>query len=199
VSFRDFRFPDVCSQLSLSARQADLYSHIPAVEVSGDTSTRLADGVRLAATIQTEKAISEYLIAPMLAEAWRMTGRVRSIYSGVELNADASAGLNGVCDFLIGGTEQQFFLEAPLLAVAESKPGNTRDGLGQCIAAMVAVRIFNERAGKPRPAVHGASTCGTAWRFLRLEGDALTIDIPEYYIDSPGRILGVLTHLMAAA
>jgi hypothetical protein len=60
---------------------------------------------------------------------------------------------------------------------------------------MVAIQIFNEREGKPLPAVHGCVTSGSVWRFLRLEGKRLFIDLPEYYLRDAAKILGILVSI----
>lgn len=69
--------------------------------------------------------------------------------------------------------------------------------LGQCIAEMVAARVLNERAQQPGP-VHGAVTTGTAWQFLRLDGDALTLDTQEYHVEQVARILAILRSIVSA-
>ena len=48
-------------------------------------------------------------------------------------------------------------------------------------------------------AVYGAVTTGTAWKFLRLRGAEVTIDLIEYHIESLGKILGVLGHIVETA
>jgi hypothetical protein len=39
--------------------------------------------------------------------------------------------------------------------------------------------------------VYGAVTIGSIWTFLRLTDTTLTIDLEEYMLAKPGRILGV--------
>jgi hypothetical protein len=41
-------------------------------------------------------------------------------------------------------------------------------------------------------AVCGVVTTGSAWKFLRLEGTTVTLDLKEYYIDNVGKLVGVL-------
>ena len=48
-------------------------------------------------------------------------------------------------------------MEAPIVAVVEAKKEDLIAGLGQCVAEMVAIQMFNEREGTPMPAVYG---CG---------------------------------------
>ena len=83
-----------------------------------------------------------------------------------------------------------------MVAVAEAKNDNIRSGLGQCAAEMLAAQTFNERRGRPLPAVFGVVTTGTNWKFLRLEGAALVLDLTEYYIAQPERVVGILIAMM---
>ena len=74
----------------------------------------------------------------------------------------------------------------------EAKREDIPSGLGQCVAAMVGARTFNERAGVAAAPVYGAVTTGNNWRFAKLEGDVVFIDRPEYYLPQVGKILGIL-------
>lgn len=78
------------------------------------------------------------------------------------------------------------------MAVVEAKREDIPGGLGQCVAVMVGAREFNQREGLPDTAIHGVVTTGSIWRFLRLEGNLVTIDHPEYYFHQLGKILGIL-------
>lgn len=66
--------------------------------------------------------------------------------------------------------------------------------MGQCAAEMVAAQRFNDKAGKPIDPIYGCVTTGSNWKFFRLSGQQLDIDIGEYLINEPDRILGVLLH-----
>ena len=117
-----------------------------------------------------------------------------AVYSGLEWTVDASRGLNGVCDFVLGVSKQVFFIEAPVLVAVEAKRDSIPDGLGQCAAEMVAAQLFNQNAGKPIDTIYGCVTTGANWKFLRLRDQRLEIDFDEYSITQPERILGVLLH-----
>jgi hypothetical protein len=81
--------------------------------------------------------------------------------------------------------------------VVEAKNENLKGGLGQCAAAMVGARLFNEREGGPAGPLHGAVTTGTLWQFLRLDGPVLRIDDREYHIERIAKILGILTGMLS--
>ncbi|MEO1764872.1 MAG: hypothetical protein AAFR83_23625, partial [Cyanobacteria bacterium J06629_18] len=57
---------------------------------------------------------------------------------------------------------------------------------------MIAAKIFNERSKNTIPAIYGTVTTGTNWRFLKLEGNVINIDLSEYYLRDIDKILGIL-------
>jgi hypothetical protein len=199
MAFGDFAFPQVHQDLGLTVLERDLFSQVPALSLRDDFLTTLTDGATVALATNTEKAKSEFIIAPLLLELRRLMGGAVGLFSGVELDVDATQGLNGICDFILTKETHQFILRAPLVAIVEAKNDNLRNGLGQCIAAMYAAELYNQRSGNNIPAVFGVVTTGSAWKFLRLEQAVLTLDLKEYYIDNAGKILGVLKHILETA
>ena len=198
MAFGDFTFPRVNQDLGLTVEEADLSSGVPGVALREEFAATIAEGAIIALAINTEKARSEFIIAPILLELRRRLGGAFALFSGVELNVEPARGLNGVCDFIFSGSPTQSILTAPLLTVVEAKNDNVRNGLGQCIASMVAAELFNQEAGSPISSVHGLVTTGAAWKFLRLRGTSVTLDLREYYVDDPGKILGVLQSFLEA-
>src|SRR5262249_12616728 len=123
--------------------------------------------------VNSEKARSEFIIAPVLAEARRRSVGPANVLPGITLDVDRERGLNGFCDFVIARTAEYYYLLSPLVAVVEAKREDLIGGLVQCAAAMVGLRLFNEREGATVPAVFGCVTSGSIWRFLRLAGTRL--------------------------
>ncbi len=152
--------------------------------------------VPLGSAIGTEKARSEFIIAPILAELTELTHHQVSLFSGIEFNVDEERGLSGRCDFLLSASSVQYSLVAPVLAVVEAKNDNINAGLGQCMAEMVAVQLFNQQEGVPRQTVYGAVTTGSVWRFLKLEETRLHIDAKEYFLESLEIVLGILLKIV---
>ena len=198
MAFRDFGFPEVQQTLGLTLAEADLFRGVPALELSPAFSERMHGDIALALAINTEKARSEFIIAPVLSELRRLLGGRFGLFSGVEFDVDASRGLNGYCDFILTRSPLQSVLTAPVVTIVEAKNDNLRSGLGQCIAAMVAAQEFNAKSSSPA-IVHGVVTTGSAWKFLRLEGAEVTLDVEEYFIAELGRIMGILAQILTAA
>ena len=134
MSFQQFTFPQVQHEFGLSLHDADLFSAAPPFNVRAEFLAFLRDGVALAVANSTEKAKSEFIIAPVLLEVRRALGQRFFLFSGVEWEADASRGLNGFCDFILTRGESQYVLSAPFVAIVEAKNDLIRSGLGQCIA-----------------------------------------------------------------
>lgn len=198
MAFRDFSFPQVQEQLGVRVEDVELFADTPPLAVREQFAAFLRDGTSLALANSTEKAKSEFIIAPVLLELRRSLNGKFALFSGVEWNVDAPLGLNGYCDFILGRGPSQHILQAPYVAIVEAKNDLIRTGLGQCIAAMVAARISNERAGLPGAAIHGAVSTGAAWKFLRLRGDVVAMDVPEYFIDNLPKIMGILRAIVEA-
>ncbi len=193
MAYSDFSLRTAREKFGLSLREdTDLYGAIAEVEVSPWLRGFLGKWSPAAVAMNTEKARSEMIIAPILMEAVEASGHRFNLFSGLSLDVDKDRGLSGVCDYLLALSPERFFLSHPVVAVVEAKREDIPSGLGQCVAAMVGARAFNEREGLPGTVIHGAVTTGSIWRFLKLEGDRVLIDLPEYYLHQVGKILGIL-------
>ncbi len=193
MSFREFDLPKVQHDFAVQLRMTQsLFPQVRPVPVSDELAGFWRRVMPLGLGLITEKARSELLTAPLLTEVWHHSNRQVVMLSGVEWMVDESAGLNGVADFLLCRSPLMLYVSAPLLVAVEAKRDSIPDGLGQCAAEMVAAQRFNQQAGTPIDPIYGCVTTGANWRFLRLAGSLLDIDLDEYSIAQPDRILGVL-------
>ena len=85
-----------------------------------------------------------------------------------------------------------FEIKLRVFALRETKGPEIESRLPQCAAQMVVAQLFNEREHNSIPAVFGCVTTGVVWRFIKLEGNNLSIDVDVYCLDNVPRILGVL-------
>jgi hypothetical protein len=169
-----------------------IFSNIPSHEISNLLQETLTENVPLATAINTEKARSELIIAPVLIEIRKLFNRQISLFSGIELNVDKEKDLTGFCDFLISRSPEQLFLKSPIIALVEAKNENIMAGLGQCAAEMIASKIYNEKEGIIVSKIYGVITSGNLWKFLRLEDNTLYIDLDDYVIKDITKIVGIL-------
>lgn len=179
--------------------QPNAFVEAASVTLSSLLRETLAESVTLALEVSTEKARSEFIIAPVLAEVRRQLGRQISLFSGIDFTVDSEAGLRGVCDFLFSLSPLQLSVQAPVLAVVEAKNENIKAGIGQCVAEMVAAQRFNAARAAALPSIYGVVTTGSNWKFLRLTETTVTVDQTEYSIASPEQVVGILIAMIREA
>lgn len=198
MSYSNFTLPAARAAFELEeVDTAGLFSDIEPVTPSELLISILDRKIPLATAIGTEKAKSEMIVADVLVELREQLDRKISLFSGIDFNVDDELGLTGVCDFVISLSPVQFDLQAPIIVLVEAKNDNLEVGLGQCVAEMVAAQRFNAEHGNDVPRVYGATTSGTEWRFLKLEGKKLDIDMLPYQIERCDQVLGILSSMVA--
>ena len=169
-----------------------IFADISSVEYSDFLAQTLKKYIPLALAIGTEKSRSELILTPILVEFKELLQNRISLFSGREFNVSPEKGLTGFCDFLISKSPEQIIIKAPVIALVEAKNDNIQSGLGQCIAEMIAAQLFNQQKGNEIETVYGSVTTGTNWKFMRLTGQILEIDLNEYFLNNVGQILGIL-------
>lgn len=175
-----------------------LFRAVEEVAPSIQLAAILEENVPLALNINTEKARSEMIIAPVLIEVRKLFAHNISLFSGVEFNVDSARSLNGYCDFLLSRSPDQVFVTEPVACIVEAKNENIRSGYAQCIATMIGAQIFNAHRSNPLDTILGVVTTGSNWKFLVLRENRVSIDFAEYLISDVGKILGVFVHAIGA-
>jgi hypothetical protein len=193
MAYSDFTLAKVRQKLGLTIDESQsLFNLVPPVQPSELLLLTLREYLPLATAINTEKARSELLIAPVLTELRRQLKNQMGFFSGAEFNVDAARELQGYCDYILSRSPEQFYITAPVVTIVEAKNESIKSGLGQCIASMVAAQIFNQSSGNEIEVIYGAVTSGTNWRFMTLSGSVVRIDSAEYFINEVDKILGIL-------
>lgn len=190
MSYTDFTLDLVLVRFGLSLNHERLFSNVEPLEPS-DWLLKLLDLGRINARLN-EKSRSELLIAPILLRCQQLLAPNGSFYSGVSLEVDPSLGLGGECDFILNAQPPAEVLRSPLCVVLEAKKGDIGEGIAQCTAQMVALRLFNRARKQAGDLVYGCVSTGDIWRFLKLHGHQLTADVDLYYLSDLGTILGIL-------
>ena len=199
MAYSDFDLRTALTDFSLTSEErVDLFPNVPPVEPSEALRAWLDEFAPFALGLGSERGRGEAIIFPILAEAKRRSPRPTTIASSVTFDVDKSRGLTGVCDYLLTRSQHRYFVRAPVFAAVEAKREDLVPGLGQCVAEMVAIQVFNQAEGTVIPAVFGCVTSGNNWRFLKLEGSTLFIDTPEYHFDNLPRLLGVLVSIFGS-
>ena len=181
MPYASFSLQSVVEQFSLNYQgdTATLPRDIPSLPTTAKEplaflARQLDRDIDLARKTYTEKAKSEFIIAPVLSTL-RQIQRV-GIHSGVAFNVSVEENLRGACDFLVTLSDEIEIIEAPILVVVEAERSIIAEGLGQCVAEMIAVQRFNQKSANKDRDIFGCVTNGFAWRFLRLTGKTVTGD-----------------------
>ena len=196
MAFTDFTLETVEAELGVTLRPGMLFPTLPETSVPQWLTFGLARGMELA--LVSEKARSEFIVAPVLLGVRELSGGRISILSGQRLDVDAERRLLGECDFILSLSEPLPRLRAPLVTIVEAKKNDIEAGLGQCIAQMVAAQLFNLRSGHSA-VVYGCVTTGEDWQFLRLDGQTILIDTVRRYINDVGSILAAFLSMVELA
>jgi hypothetical protein len=193
MSYSDFTVGKVKQAFGIETIEGKTFFPLIVPVVPSSTLLEILDEtLPLAVASPSEKAKSELLISPILVEVRKYLQRRVSLFSGQDFPVDASVGLVGICDFLISRSTEQLEVESPVIVLVEAKKADINSGMGQCMAEMEAARRFNEQAGEIAEPIYGCVTSGLLWRFLKLDGNQMTVDLKDYSLDPLGDLLGKL-------
>ncbi|MFM2060855.1 MAG: hypothetical protein RLZZ507_525 [Cyanobacteriota bacterium] len=194
MSYSDFTLETVKKNLHLNISTRDnIFAEVAPLLVSDYLQETLAYNVPFALASNTEKSRSEMIITPILLELTKKKSQEISLFSGVEFNIDPSQGLSGNCDFIITRSPEFLLINAPVILIVEAKKENIKGGLGQCMAEMYAAKLFNEREENEITEIYGVVTTGEIWKFLKLSGERVQVDLVEYFLNDVDKIMGILT------
>lgn len=196
MAYKDFTFQTLREKFGIKYQIQSLFADIKPIAPSDFLTTQLSRIDTI--LITSEKAKSEFILAPILIEVRELSNRVFNIFSGDFLEADKKEGLFGECDFILSRNNQSFVLEAPIFTMVEAKRGDISAGIPQCIAQMLGAMRFNQRQQNPIPTgIYGCVTNALDWLFLRLSPDLVVQAHTQYFhFDHLDRILGVFDQII---
>jgi hypothetical protein len=193
MSYREFTWAKAKHDFGLQTIEGDrFFPDIPQIKPSFLLQETLKRNLPWAIAVGNEKARSEAIINPILLEVKQILDNKISVFSGEDFNVEPEVGLNATCDFLLSLSPEQISLESPVLIVVEAKKDDLKQGMGQCLAEMVAAQRFNQTNQNPIFTIYGCITTGTLWRFLKLEETLVTVDLNDYYIPPIEPVLSIL-------
>ncbi len=196
MPYSSFTLDEVEERFSLDFKASPFLPELEPILPSNWLKETLLMTLPLAKIAGSEKARSEFIIAPILVELIKLTNNEISVFSGEDFTVDKEMGLNGICDFIISQSSNQIKVSAPIIALVEAKKGVLKDGWGQCIAEMVAAKKFNDHRKKSIECIYGIVTSGTLWQFFRMKENVVIIDPEEYTITSIENLLAILNWMV---
>lgn len=148
--------------------------------------------IREGIVFNSEYAICESIIFPILTEIWQKYRDNLLIWSHQPLNYDEK--LSGVPDYIVAkrSSRGKVILDSPYLILVEAKKDNFEEGWGQCLAELVAAQKLNNQ---PNQVLHGIVSNGKIWEFGKLEEGNFIKNIQEYSISNLERLFGALNYI----
>jgi hypothetical protein len=199
MAYTSFTSTDLEKKFGKSIKGKHLFAKQNIVEIA--PSAWLIETIRRGRNLGlgSEKSRSERFVSPVLTELHNLSDESFGILSGVNLDVDASQGLNGEVDFLLSFNQVDDIVKTPIFSITEAKKNDVELGTIQCSAQLIAATMFNENDNHHFPHIYGCSTTGTEWRFIQLIGNDLYFDIDRYSIYELPKLLGVLKFIVDEA
>ncbi len=142
----------------------------------------------------SEYAICENIISPLLTEIWRSYTKDLLIWSHQPLNYDEN--LSGTPDYIVAkrSLRGKVILEKPYVILVEAKKDNFEEGWGQCLAEMMAAQKINGDFSKK---VFGVVSNGKLWEFGLLQSEIFTKNIKYFGLQNIEELMGALNFIFS--
>ncbi len=210
MTYSEFDLDTVTKSFKLTIQHEKLFENIKQARVSPWLEESLKKGLKL--SLGSEKARSEFIVAPVLLASRELSHDSFYLYSGQNLDVDPEKGLKGKCDFILTNSPPSPTMQSPIAVITEAKKNDIEGTLGECIAQMLGVRLYrriislflyraawmlgtkhsDRESGSEARTIFGCVTTGESWQFLKLRGKTVWIDSDRYYVNKVDKILGVI-------
>jgi hypothetical protein len=184
---------DVLQEFPLTYKEKNFIEQIP-IETDPYFKNRLdfilAEGV----VFNSEYAICESIIQPILVELWRKYADKLLLWSHQPLNYDDN--LSGIPDYIVAqrSTRGKIILEQPYLIIVEAKKDNFEEGWGQCLAELVAAQKINNNQNSR---LFGIVSNGKLWEFGLLQGIDFTKNVKYYVLEDLQALMEALDFIFS--
>lgn len=140
----------------------------------------------------SEYAICEYVIVPILKEVWKQYRSKFILWSHQALNCDAN--LNGFPEYILAQKSPlgKLVFDRPYFVIIEAKQDDFEAGWAQCLAEMIAAGRLNE---KPNQEVFGIVSNGKLWQFGKLEKNVFTLNKTSYLVDDLDKLFAAINYV----
>ncbi|MBD2775249.1 hypothetical protein [Iningainema tapete] len=140
----------------------------------------------------SEDAICENLIYPVLKEVWKSYRSKLTLWSHETLTYDED--LSGVPDYIVTKRNplSSIVFDQPYFLTVEAKQDKFEEGWGQCLAEMIAVQRINNDLKQD---VFGIVSNGKIWQFGKLNYDVFTRNKNLYVIQDLEKLFAAVNYI----
>lgn len=192
MSFSQFKtIGEVVKEFQVRYTEAEFIEQL-AFEISQYFRDDLQLMMREAVVDNSEFAICENLIYPVLKEVWKQYREHFIIWSHQSLNYDEKLG--GFPEYILARRSPlgKVVFDKPYLLLVEAKQDNFEAGWAQCLAEMIAAQRLNQ---EPQITVFGIVSNGDRWQFGKLEAEVFTRNITFFTIQELNPLFGALNYV----
>ncbi|MBW4614413.1 MAG: hypothetical protein KME21_14305 [Desmonostoc vinosum HA7617-LM4] len=145
--------------------------------------------MRDAVVDNSEFAICENLIYPVIKEVWKIYRHHFILWSHQSLNYDEK--LSGFPEYILAKRSPlgKVVFDKPYFILVEAKQDNFETGWAQCLAEMIAAQRLN---GEYPITIYGIVSNGGVWQFGKLEGNFFTKNITPFTIYELDKLFAIV-------
>ncbi len=153
-----------------------------------DLETVMREGV----VDNSEFAICENLIYPVLKEIWKKYSSKFTLWSHESLNYDEK--LSGFPEYILAKRSPlgKVVFDKPYFILVEAKQDNFEAGWAQCLAEMIAAQRLNDEL---RITIFGIVSNGDRWQFGKLNDELFTRNITSYSIQELDKLFYAVNYV----
>ncbi len=153
-----------------------------------DLETTMRDGI----VDNSEFAICENLIYPVLKEVWKCYRSKFILWSHQSLNYDEK--LSGFPEYILAKKSPlgKVVFDQPYFILVEAKQDNFEAGWAQCLAEMIADQRLNDES---QIVIFGIVSNGDRWQFGKLETEVFTKNITLYTIQELDKLFATVNYV----
>jgi hypothetical protein len=192
MSFNNYKsIADVIQEFPIHYQEKNFIEEIPlAIEKSflQRLELVLTEGV----VFNSEYAICENIISPILIEIWQHYREKLLVWSHQPLNFDEK--LSGIPDYIVAkrSPKGKIIFEQPYFIIVEAKKDNFEEGWGQCLAELIAAQKINNQ---PEMELFGIVSNGKFWEFGKLVNDNFEKNIKLYSISNLDELFSAINYI----
>jgi hypothetical protein len=192
MAFSNFRtIGEVLKAFQVTYTEANFISEL-AFNISDYFREDLELMMRDAVVDNSEFAICENLIYPVIKEVWKTYRHHFVLWSHQSLNYDEK--LSGFPEYILAKRSPlgKVVFDKPYFILVEAKQDNFETGWAQCLAEMIAAQRLN---GEYQVVIYGIVSNGDWWQFGKLEGENFTRNSTYYTIQELGKLFAAVNFI----
>ncbi|MFN6559467.1 MAG: hypothetical protein RMY28_006620 [Nostoc sp. ChiSLP01] len=189
MAFSNFKtIGEVLKAFQVTYTEANFISEL-AFTVSDYFREDLELMMRDAVVDNSEFAICENLIYPVIKEVWKIYRQYFILWSHQSLNYDER--LSGFPEYILAKRSPlgKVVFDKPYFILVEAKQDNFETGWAQCLAEMIAAQRLN---GEFQIVIFGIVSNGDRWQFGKLEGEIFTRNSTFYTIQELDKLFAAV-------